>query len=224
MAILPGGTANVMSAELGIPQELREAAQLLCIDAPTRALDMGRMGERMFLLRVSIGLAADMVKATDRERKERYGALAYAMSFLEQMRDSNESDYTLTLDGERVNSRGVTCLINNAGHLGSMNLRLAADIDVSDGLLDVFVLGQGEPALLRSMLMQMAPGQLSQSLEQLIDNNFQRWKVRDVTVEIDSPQTVQADGEVLGNTPVTASVLPQAVRVVVPPPSDETQT
>jgi diacylglycerol kinase family enzyme len=178
----------------------------------------------MFLLRVSIGLAADMVKGADRDRKERYGALAYAMSLLEQMRDSNESDYALTLDGERVNSRGVTCLINNAGHLGSMNLRLAADIDVSDGLLDVFVLGQGEPALLRSMLMQMAPGQLSQSLEQLIDNNFQRWKVRDVTVEIDSPQTVQADGEVLGNTPVTASVLPQAVRVVVPPPSDETQT
>ena len=60
LAILPGGTANVMSIELGIPQKLQDAVGLLC--DPTRAIrlvDMGMVGDRPFFGHVAIGLEAD---------------------------------------------------------------------------------------------------------------------------------------------------------------------
>ena len=37
-----------------------------------------------------------------------------------------------------------------------------------------------------------------------------------LTLATDPPQTVQVDGELFGNTPITAKVIPQAVRVIVP--------
>jgi diacylglycerol kinase family enzyme len=36
------------------------------------------------------------------------------------------------------------------------------------------------------------------------------------TSTCDRPQTVQGDGELLGHTPVTARVVPHAVRVITP--------
>src|SRR5687768_13322903 len=61
MAIFPGGTANVMSVELGIPNNDIEAAIDFIAKGSytTRLIDMGRVNDRLFLLRIGIGLEAD---------------------------------------------------------------------------------------------------------------------------------------------------------------------
>jgi diacylglycerol kinase family enzyme len=41
------------------------------------------------------------------------------------------------------------------------------------------------------------------------------WQAREIAVEADPPQTVWIDGEAHGQTPFTATVIPQAVAVVV---------
>ncbi len=47
MAILPGGTANVLSVELGIPHDLAAATRIAgSEDSPVRKVDMGQSGER----------------------------------------------------------------------------------------------------------------------------------------------------------------------------------
>ena len=46
MAILPGGTANLMSVELGIPKDLAKAAQIMIDpESQIRCIDMGQVGE-----------------------------------------------------------------------------------------------------------------------------------------------------------------------------------
>src|SRR5687768_7058761 len=50
MAILPGGTGNAMAFELGIPRNLREAAALICQSRKHRKIDLGRIGDRQFML------------------------------------------------------------------------------------------------------------------------------------------------------------------------------
>jgi hypothetical protein len=61
VAILPGGTANVMSTELRIPHDLTQACQLACgQNSTTKTVDMGRAGERTFMLRVAMGFDAEV--------------------------------------------------------------------------------------------------------------------------------------------------------------------
>lgn len=211
MAILPAGTMNVMSVDLGIPSDITAACQVIANeDSVIRAIDMGQMGDRFFLLRVSTGFEAERVKGATRELKDRFGPLAYIISALQQRPVA--AHYSLTLDGERVERDGLTCVIANSGNVGLPGISLFEGIDVSDGLLDVIFVHTFDLARL------FAFGEQADSRESNA-RLVERWQVRDVTVVTDPPQAVQGDGEVWGEIAITAHVLPQAVRVVVPAPA-----
>ncbi len=209
LAILPGGTANVMSAELGIPADLAQAATLLCGAGTIRTADMGTVNDHRFLLRVGVGLEAAMVKGADRELKDRVGPLAYALSAFQAVREPEIAHYHLTLDGRSIDTDGLTCIIANSGNLGLPGLSLVPTIDISDGLLDVIVIRRAD----LNSLLSMAANVIQQTTPA---EPLQHWQVRQVTVVTDPPQSAQSDGEVIGQTPVTASVVPEAVRIVVP--------
>ena len=102
LAIFPGGTANVMSVELGIPNTDLDASIDFIAKGnyTTRLIDMGWVNDRLFLLRVGIGLEADMMKSADQEIKNRFGLLAYAFSALNEMRNLMPTFYRVRVDGE----------------------------------------------------------------------------------------------------------------------------
>ena len=141
MAIFPGGTANVMAVELGVPSTDLEASIdfLAKGDYTTRRIDMGRANERLFLLRVGIGLEAEMMKSADQELKNRFGILAYAFSAFNEMRNLTPTLYRVRVDGEQHEIEGVSCMIANSGNVAIGGLTLSKKIDVSDGLLDVVI-------------------------------------------------------------------------------------
>jgi YegS/Rv2252/BmrU family lipid kinase len=211
LGIFPGGTANVLSVDLGIPSDLAEACALVCREQCSyRPLDVGRMDDHYFLIRVGLGLEAEMVEGATRELKDRLGTLAYALAALQALREPKVARYTLTLDGETVTSEGLTCIIANSGSVGRTGLALAPRISVSDGLLDVVVLRQADLPALVAVAASIVSG--SEPPEPL-----QHWQARAISVVVDPPQTVQLDGETLGlRAEVRARVLPGAVRVIVP--------
>jgi diacylglycerol kinase (ATP) len=212
LAIFPGGTANVLSLELGISSDLAQASALVCAEeCAIVPIDMGELGEdQYFILRVGTGLEADMVEGADRELKNRLGTLAYALSALQAIQNPTVSRYRLTIDGQHLEQEGISCLICNSGNLGRAGIALSSTTSIRDGLLDVFVLQQANLAsllsLTRDVLTQTEPTTAA----------LQHWQGREITLVAEPNQTVQADGEVLGQTPVTAKVLPGVVRVIVP--------
>ena len=210
LAILPGGTGNVMSIELGIPGRLEDSIALLC-DATqgSRLVDMGMVGDRPFLGHVAVGLEADMHQAADRTMKDRLGFLAYPIAALQALIDRPVSRYTLILDEEKVEMDVLDCMVTNMGSIGVLGATLANNISVSDGLLDVILIRKADVASL---------GELVGSMTGLADpaNLLPHWQVHKVSITTDPPQKVTADGEVLGDTPVEISILPGAIRVIVP--------
>ena len=210
LAILPGGTGNVMSIELGIPGRLEDSIALLC-DATqgSRLVDMGMVGDKPFLGHVAVGLEADMHQAADRTMKDRLGFLAYPIAALQALIDRPVSRYTLILDEEKVEMDVLDCMVTNMGSIGVLGATLANNISVSDGLLDVILIRKADVASL---------GELVGSMTGLTDpaNLLPHWQVRKVSITADPPQKITADGEVLGDTPVEISILPGAIRVIVP--------
>jgi len=89
LAILPGGTANLMSVELGIPKDLNQAAEIIASpESEIKSIDVGEIGGTHFLLRVGLGIAAQKVELADRELKDRYGIMAYSIAALKAMKDA----------------------------------------------------------------------------------------------------------------------------------------
>jgi diacylglycerol kinase (ATP) len=218
LAIFPGGTANVMSVELGVPSDPAEACALVTGGMSTvRTIDVGQYGDYIFLTRLGLGLESTVIENTAREQKDRMGWLAYALNTLRELREPKVSHYRLTLDGETVETEGLTCVVANSGIItpnsgipGRGVLSFAPGISVSDGVLDVVVIRSANLGSLLAVAASMVAG--NEDAEPLL-----HWRAREVTVEADPPQTVQLDGEILDQTPVHARVLPNALRVIVPP-------
>jgi YegS/Rv2252/BmrU family lipid kinase len=207
MAILPGGTANVMSIELGIPSDFPSAIGLVCgNNYMIRTVDMGRVRDHLFLLRITTGVTAEMTRTTEREAKNRLGNFAYLIALLRAMPNTLPSRFYLTLDGEQIESEGVVCMIANSASLGIPGLTLAKTVDIADGLLDVFVIR----STAINQLVQVAANAIG-----LVDD-LPHWQVREVSLVAVPPQTIECDGEILDPTPVTASIVPGAVRMIVP--------
>ena len=217
LAIFPGGTANVMSVELGIPSDLAEACALVFSGAgKRRSVDVGRIrvpgtdsGARHFMLRVGIGFEAEMVEGADRELKDRYGPLAYALSAIQALREPSLARYRLTLDGEDRETNGMTCIIANTGSLGRTNLSLAPTISVSDGKLDVVVVRRGDLPSLLSVAANVLSG--SAPAEPL-----QHWQANTIRVEVEPAQAVTVDGEMVEVSPIEVDLLPSAIDIIVP--------
>lgn len=210
LAIFPGGTANVMSVELGIPGDLSEAVALVCGQArEIRTLDMGRVRGQLFMLRLGIGFFAETTKGAEREAKNRMGALAYTLAAFQALPKTQMSRYHLTLDGKEVEVEGVACFIANSGNLGIPGLSLSKAISVSDGLLDVIVLR----AIDVGTMISVAANAVG------LTENLPHWQAREITLEADPPQSIECDGEVIDPTPVSVSVVPQSLRVIVPNPA-----
>jgi len=227
LAILPGGTANAMSSELNIPQTLRPATELICAESIyVRKVDMGslyinspELGDhwRNFILRVGVGFEASMVEKADRELKDRFGNIAYLWAAVQNLAQPEVARYQLVIDGQEIETEGLTCIIANSGNMAQRNLSLIPGIDISDGLLDVIVI---QPAGLRLFtdLVGSITGLINVEAGNDADGKraIQWWQAKEVRLVSTPAQSVQLDGEVLGTPAVSARVLPQAIHVITP--------
>lgn len=227
LAILPGGTANAMSSELNIPQTSRAAAELICAEnILVRKVDMGslyvhsqELGDhwRNFILRVGVGFEAAMVEKAGRDLKDRFGNFAYLWAAMQNLIQPQVSRYQLVIDGQEVETEGLTCIIANSGNMAQRNLSLIPGIDISDGLLDVIVI---QPAGLRLFtdLIGSITGLINVDASSDAEGKraVQWWQAKEVRLVSTPAQSVQLDGEVLGTPAVSARVLPQTIRVITP--------
>jgi YegS/Rv2252/BmrU family lipid kinase len=214
LAIIPGGTANVMSNELGIPQNSMDALQLLANgDYTPQAVDMGLCNEnQLFILRFALGVEAAMVENADRDLKTRFGVLAYAVSAISSLGEAVPSTYSITIDGETVHETGISCAVANSANVGRPGLYWAPGCSVTDGLLDVIVFRRKDPGA----LMGTAAAVLSGTHNEAVMGHYQG---KEITITADPPQVMQVDGELLDAKNVKIKVLPQAVRIIVPKPA-----
>jgi diacylglycerol kinase (ATP) len=212
LVILPGGSANVMATELGIPTDLKEACALLS-QGPleTKTIDVGQFDKRYFIVRISIGFEADVVKGAGRETKNKIGIFAYFLSAAAALKITKKAVYHLKIDGQEHEVQGLICLIANTGNLGFSNISFDKHIDVSDGFLDVVVVRKANLSLFKLMVVTWLKRERPDNLE-LVEH----WQGKDISVSSSPKQAVQCDGEVLEKIPLHIKVIPGAIKVLVP--------
>ena len=166
LAILPGGTANMMSKAYGIPQDTHQAIALIAADQERRRegdnqttrhrVNIGQIGDRYFFQLVGIGLEAKLVEGADRSSKDRLGMLAYGMAALQAISNPEVSTYRLEFDSQNFEVTGVTCLISIVENLNIPPLtRALGSADHSDEM-DIIVLQKADLGSFVSLLATVA--------------------------------------------------------------------
>ncbi len=209
LAILPGGTGNAMAHELYVPINLRQAAELIISSSKRRAVDLARIGDKVFMLRAYAGLSPD--KAASREEKDKYGQLAYVQATIKFLSEVPPAHYRATIDGEVIEGEALIVFILNAGSIGGVlgiDLPKVGDVNVSDGHLDVYAVTKGVQPL-RAVSHHIFHHGESQA-------GVYHWRGKEITLQADPLQEVWIDGEVGGQTPFTVTTMPKALKIVVP--------
>ena len=209
MLLLPGGTGNALAEDLGIPPLLANAAGLAVDDAgEVKRVDLGKVGSVRFALRLTMGFEAEMVSTATREMKDRYGWLAYALTGLKTLSAPPMATYSMTVDGDAMECEGLAAVIANSASSGLAGVRLAEDVDVSDGLLDLIVVRNPDLLGWLGNAADVAQGQQPRMLS--------RWRGTEIHVDASPAQSVLADGEDAGLTPVDVTIERGAIGVLVP--------
>lgn len=218
LAVLPAGTANVWAREAGVPLDVGRAISFI---PSARAVEVdvgvveGEFGARRFLLMCGVGLDADVVRrvGTGSRGKRLLGKGWYGLVGAKVVWGTRGVACEVAIDAAPTEQPVFQLIAGNTRLYGGM-LRLTSIARMDDGLLDVCVFaGRGRLDLGRLLLRA---GWTSRGrLHARTGAGIEYFRGERVVVTPRRPLAVQADGEYVGETPVTLSVLPRSLTVLV---------
>jgi len=219
LGVLPTGTGNVWAHMVGLPQwtpmsrsALMEAAHILT-EGQVHRIDLGKVGDRCFALWAGIGLDAQVAQkvAPHREARRNLGNfLIYFVTLVSQSIILRGTRMTVVIDGKTMRQRVVLILVSNAQLYGP-SVSIAPQAQLDDGVLDVYIFkGRNFLDVARHIVMIL-------SGKHLRDAKVESYRAKCVEIRGEATLPLHTDGDPVGYTPATITVLPKALRVIVPP-------
>lgn len=212
LGILPLGTANNTARTLDIPTDLAEAAAIIAKGA-TRRIDVGQVGDRFFLTTASIGLSVRITKELSDASKRRWGPLAYGVAAIRTLSRVRPFDAEIHYDGASRKMRAIQIMVGNGRHYGAA-LTVAENAEPDDALLDFYAIEAVPWWRLVGLLPALKRGRHGEKAD------VQAITSRTIRVETPEPHAIDADGELVGETPATFTTLPAALEVFAPKVAD----
>ena len=211
--VLPLGTVNVFARELKIPTDISEAwavlrrGQEMTLDVPHAEFFIeGKMQRRYFIQMAGAGLDARAIKLVNWELKKKVGPLAYVVAGLRALAE-NQPVISINVDGQRIN--GELVLVGNGKFYGGQFAIFPA-ADWTDERLEICVW----PRASFWTLLRCAASLLLQ--KRLPEKIVRRVSAEKFVLTSESKVAFELDGEWVGYLPVTFSVVPTKLRVIVP--------
>jgi len=215
LALLPGGTANILAKELGLPWDIPRAAQKL-VGGEIKDIALGLATpleqpekKRYFLSVAGAGPDGMIVYSIDLELKARVGILAYWWQSAYQVFRYKFPHFRVLVNGEKLDAS--LAIVGRTKHYGGP-FRITTEADLYADQFEIMALttrsGLRYLGYLPSLWMNKLRG----------TNGVHFWKAGSLVCEpLDGkPVYAQIDGEPLARLPVEFKIVPRALKLLVP--------
>lgn len=208
MSVIPAGTVNLWARELNMLKPPLDAVQS-AIFGTRRRIDLGKAGDRYFLLMASYGVDASVTHHVSPRVKGYMGATAYGIAAAREALTFNPVPIEVTLDNE-VRWMQVLMVLAGNTQLYAGFAKVAPDAKVDDGLLDVCIYqGRGKPEILAHATRTLF------RLHRRSRNVVYR-RVKRLHLAWEHPLPLQLDGDPFPGSPPDITAVPSALNVLVP--------
>lgn len=205
LALLPLGTANDFAKAAGVSLEPAEALALL--ELPARPVDLGQVGDQLFLNMATGGFGSQVTASTSEDLKKMLGAAAYLFTGLSRFSELQAASVQVSGPGFDWQGDLLALGIGNGRQAGG-GQALCPEALVDDGLLDVAILP--------------APVEMVGALRDLLGGEglFVRTRLPWVEIKCSQGLDINLDGEPLKADSLRFEARPSALRLHLP--SDST--
>jgi YegS/Rv2252/BmrU family lipid kinase len=215
LGILPGGRGNDFARVLGLPSDPAAACELI-LHGEEREIDLGEVQQPGSPARTFVGIASAGFDSVANEianrAPNRLGNLVYAYGALRALASWRPAGFDLELDGTPFSFRGFSVAAANSKAYGG-GMYVAPDAELDDGLLDVVISHHASRLRCLAILSKVFRG------EHVHEPTIEVRRCAELRVSAERPFAMYADGDPIGDLPVTVRACPRALRVLVAPRS-----
>ncbi len=207
---IPGGTENLLANELGFDLHLQSL-----IDAfegnTVKPLDIGTVNGKCFMAVTGFGFDGSVIHRISSSRTGHISHLTYFWPLWRTFWEYNFPVIKVVADGKEIfNDRGLVFIGNTSRY--AIGLSLCKTADYGDGLLDVCIFRCHSQACLLGHAVTTTLKVHTKC------KSVTYTRAKDIQVSSpDTPVYCQVDGDPGPTLPVQIKVIPQAIRVLVPP-------
>lgn len=209
IGVLPVGTGCDLLRTFGLPQDLGQAAFHLATDE-TYDIDVatleGAWGKRYFVNVAQVGVGAAAAE-TAHGYTRRIGAARYPAAFVRRLPRFPVAQVTVETEKRTYEQDALAVIMANAQFFaGGWNV--APKATLVDGVLDMQIINCSKtraPALVPKVIRGT----------HLNDPAVRRFSAARFEILTDPVWPLEADGDYIGNTPVSGRVLPAALRLKI---------
>lgn len=206
--ILPLGTANDLARTLGLPVTIEGALDVI-VGGHTKKIDVGVVNERPFFNVASLGISAELAMSLSSQDKKRFGQLGYALAGLRVMTRARPFRALISGPGGVARVRSYQIAVGNGRYYGG-GMAVHENASIEDHMLHLYSLEVKDVWKLVLMAPAFRAGRHG-AFSDVRAVDGERFEVR-----TRKPRPINADGEIITQTPAIFTVRREALEVFVP--------
>ena len=218
LAVVPCGSGSDLCRSLGISSDIGSTVETI-FSGREREADGGHLQftgpsssdcERLFLNIASLGLPARVNNNLGTVPRFLGGSGRFLLATVRTLLEHRQDRISLEIDGKIFPHQLISTVAAANGQFFGGGMRIAPHARLDDGLLDVVMIGTV------SLLDFIRWGLRFYQGRYLTHSRVQYLRARTIRAKSEDSIPVEVDGETVGTLPVSFTVLPRAVRILVP--------
>lgn len=214
LALLPGGTANILAKELDLPWDIPSAAERL-VRGQVKEIALGLATplekptkKKYFLSVAGAGPDGMIVYSIDLDLKARVGILAYWWGGARQVFSYKFPHFRIVTNDEKIDASLV--IVGRTKNYGGP-FKITTGADLFEDHFELMALTTQSGLRYLSYLPSLLLGDLRET------EGVHFWKANSVVCEpLENSIYAQVDGEPLARLPVEFRIIPRALKLLVP--------